>query len=100
MQVPTNVFPDKPALPSRELLLLSLREWEALLYIADDLSNEEIAPNLCVTPKSIANYRNRIGDKLQQKGTGKLARFARKHREALRYWYLAKTGKLPPPTSE
>ena len=46
MQVPTNVFPDKPALPSRELLLLSLREWEALLYIADDLSNEEIAPNL------------------------------------------------------
>lgn len=65
------------------------------MYIADDLSNEEIAPNLCVMPKSIANYRNRLGDKLQQKGTGKLARFARKHREALRYWYQAKTGKLP-----
>ena len=67
------------------------------MYVANDLNNDEIAAHLCVTAKSFANYRNRIGEKLHQKGAGQLARFARKNREALRYWYQAVTGKLPPP---
>lgn len=93
MPAPTNLG---PILPSRALVLLRAREWEVLMYLSDGLSNEEIAAKLYVTPKSVQNYCTRIGEKLQQKGAGKLFQFAQKHRIALRYWYQTIRGKLPP----
>ena len=95
--LPTTV--DNP-LSSRHLQLLCPREWDVLIYIANGLSNKEIAERLCVTPKSVKNYCTRLGNKLHQKGAGKVALFASQHRAALRFWYKELTGKLPPPDNK
>lgn len=97
MYVPNSPRPTGYVLSSRHLRLLCPRDWDALIYIADALSNAEIAEKLHITPKSAENYRTRIGDKLQQKGVGKLSQFAEQHRAELRFWYEEITGKLPPP---
>ncbi|MVM31014.1 hypothetical protein GO755_13320 [Spirosoma sp. HMF4905] len=71
-------------------------EWKILLHVATDLTNLEIAEKLCLTPKSVENYRTRIGTKLDLKGWHKLAKFARKHADELRRCYQQEMGKLPP----
>lgn len=79
-----------PVLPCSELSQLRLREWEVLIHMANDLSNEEISLEMSITLKSVENYHTRIADKLHKKGKGKLSRFARSQREALLYWgYMA-----------
>ena len=78
--------------PNHGLFDLTLREWAVLLYVADDLTNAEIAEKLCITEKSVVNYRNRIGCKLNLKGVGKLARYTRKRRDGLQKWYQAAYG--------
>ena len=97
MKAPNNLKPALIALPDQGLRLLRSREWDVLIFIADALSNEQIAERLCISPKSVENYRTRISHKLQQKGIGKLAEFAGEHRAALRYWYEEIIGMLPPP---
>ena len=71
-------------LPNRGIFDLTPREWEVLLQVADDLTNAEIADRLHLNTKSVVNYRNRIGCKLDLQGAHKLARFARKHQDELR----------------
>ena len=72
---------------SNQLLELTSREWEVLICIADDLTSNEIAERLSLTEKSVGNYRNRIGHKLNLNGVHNLARFARKHADELHLWH-------------
>ncbi|TDB58534.1 LuxR C-terminal-related transcriptional regulator [Arundinibacter roseus] len=74
---------------------LTHREWEVLLLLADDLDNQDIAERISVSIKSVKNYRNRISDRLQQKGPHVLARYARRNRNYLRELYMQHTGKSP-----
>lgn len=82
--------------PNCAIFELTPREWEVLLYVGDDLTNAEIADLLCLTAKSVVNYRNRIGCKLDLKGARKLARFVRTHQQELRQWHELLVSKLPP----
>jgi DNA-binding CsgD family transcriptional regulator len=68
---------------SEVLLSLTQREIEILCALADDLSSTEIAERLCLTPKSVDNYKNIIGQKLDLTGRRVLLRFAIKYRAEL-----------------
>jgi len=70
------------------------------MQVAHDLSNAEIADRLSTTPKSVENYRARIGEKLDLRGCKVLARFARRHAADLRYWYQLINQRSPPPPPE
>jgi DNA-binding CsgD family transcriptional regulator len=75
------------SLSTIELMLLESLlpcEWRVLLCMTDDQSISEIAENLCLSPKTIETYRNRIGVKIGVSGSGKLSRFARQNKESLR----------------
>lgn len=93
----TNHHPISDQFPANELLSLTTREWEVLLHIANDPTNAEIAERLCVTTKSVENYRTRINYKLGIKGHRVLSRYVRRHETQLRQWYQLIKGKLPPP---
>ncbi|WP_425504292.1 response regulator transcription factor [Rhabdobacter roseus] len=82
-------------MPNEHLYLLTQREWIVLLYVAADFSNTAIADKLCITGRSVINYRNRIGDKLQLKGRSTLGYFARRNIDHLKYSYTIYWGKLP-----
>ena len=82
---------------SSEIRELTYREWEILLFLANDMNNIEMADRLNLTEKSIQNYRNRIAGKLKLPGRYNLARYARKHANELRQWYELLVGELPPP---
>jgi len=75
-----------PTLTTNELLTLTAREWEVVLLLSDDYSAKEIAEKLCLTPKSVDNYKNTIGQKLGLQGHQTLARFARKYQSVLYQW--------------
>jgi DNA-binding NarL/FixJ family response regulator len=74
-------------LPAPALADLTSREWQVLLFIADDKQNADIEVVTRLKTRSIINIRNRIGDKLMLKGRNNLGQFARKNKEALNYWY-------------
>ena len=80
-----------------EIRELTYREWEILLFLANDMNNTEMADRLDLTGKSIQNYRNRIAGKLNLPGRYNLARYARKYANELRQWYELLMGELPPP---
>lgn len=80
---------------NRAIVELTRREWDVLLQVANDLSNAEIAERLCLTPKSVENYRAKIGCKLNLKGRRLLARFARQQKAELRHWFELLTGTPP-----
>lgn len=65
------------------LMLLTERELELLCHLAHDLPDAETADRMCTTTKTIANYKNRIGDKLNLKGHRAVMRFAIQRRELL-----------------
>lgn len=50
------------------LNLLTPREWDVLLLVAGDISNQEIAEELHITPESVKTYRARIAEKLLMSG--------------------------------
>jgi DNA-binding NarL/FixJ family response regulator len=62
---------------------LSPKEWDVLTLLALGLCSKHIAVRLGVMPKSIDNYKNRIGKKLGLKGYGLLARFAVANKDML-----------------
>lgn len=96
MKITRNIRIFDKLISNRDVIELTHREWDVLLCVSDDLSNAEIADNLCLSVKSVENYRTRIGCKLNVKGSRRLARFARMHYEELRQWYQLLVGKLPP----
>jgi DNA-binding NarL/FixJ family response regulator len=76
---------------------LTTAEWKVLLFLADDVTTAEIAAGLCLTSKSVENYRTRIGRKLEIQGHHKLAQFARKYAGELRQQHEELLRALPPP---
>ncbi len=69
------------------LTLLTPREWEVLLLLAEGNTATEIAEQLCITVKSVYNNKNRIGRKIALKGYLSLNRFSCKRREILHQWF-------------
>ena len=68
----------------KNLDTLTTREWDVLLLVAEDISNNEIADKLHLTTESVKTYRARISDKLIISGRDSLARYARKNGPFLR----------------
>ncbi|MCP1383154.1 LuxR C-terminal-related transcriptional regulator [Runella salmonicolor] len=62
---------------------LTSQEVIVLIHLADDLTAVEIAKAMRIKPKSIANYKERIADKLYLGGCRALRRFAIQHQEFL-----------------
>jgi RNA polymerase sigma factor (sigma-70 family) len=55
---------------------LSPREREVLRLIGQGLKTAEIAESLCLSPKTIETYREKLKTKLGLKNASELARFA------------------------
>jgi len=84
----THNYPDNThPLPHAQLGDLTLREYEILLLVAEDKDNEEISSVFMLSPRTVINMRNHIGDKLSFKGRNKLGHFARLNRDALKHWF-------------
>lgn len=66
---------------------LTLCEWNILLFVSEGLNSKSIAIKANLMPKSIDNYKNRIGKKLGIKGYGKLIAFATKNKNFLNRKY-------------
>jgi DNA-binding CsgD family transcriptional regulator len=62
---------------------LTEQELKVLIYLADDLTAAEIAKKLRITPKTIANHKGRMADKLRLDGCRALRRFAIQQHELL-----------------
>ena len=62
---------------------LTLCEWNILLFVSQGLNSKSIAIKANLMPKSIDNYKNRIGKKLGVTGYGKLIAFAIENRNYL-----------------
>lgn len=86
MQTFSLIPNDNDGLPAGLLASLTSREWDVLLEVSKDLTNPEIANRLCLSVKSVENYRTRIGSKLGYEGPGLLARYARQHQAELKQW--------------
>lgn len=72
------------------------REWEVLLLLTEDLSNQEMADRLYLTRNTVKTYRRRIAEKLLISGKDQLARFSRQNRA----WIQNKHFQLYPPPSQ
>lgn len=55
--------------------LLSQTEWAVLMYLTEGLNSKDIAIIMNVMPKSVDNYKNRIGRKLGVQGYGALYKY-------------------------
>lgn len=65
------------------LALLNRSEWKTLLLLAEGNSIQDMADRLCITIKSVHNYKNRVGRKLRLTGKSTLTQFARGNREEI-----------------
>ena len=82
-------------LPHLRFHSLSQKEHYVLVLVASGLNSKEISLELKVLPKSIDNYKNRIGKKLGIKGYKSLQCFAICNREILLEWGKLLTPELP-----
>lgn len=71
----------------QSLALLTKQEIIILIHLADDPTAAELADTMHITPKSAANYKDRITAKLQLQlnGCRALRRFAILHRDLLHF---------------
>ncbi len=69
----------------QSLALLTKQEIIILIHLADDPTAAELADTMHITPKSVANYKDRITAKLQLNGCRDLRRFAIQHRDLLHF---------------
>jgi len=60
----------------KDKIFLTIREKEILYYIADGMSNMEIADKLKISPRTVDSHKTNIMQKYNIKTTGALARFA------------------------
>ncbi len=74
---------DEEPEPVTGLTKLTPAEQRVLLLIAEDRTTEEIADDLCVSPRTIDGHRAHISRKLGLTGTHSLLRFALLHRGRL-----------------
>jgi DNA-binding NarL/FixJ family response regulator len=69
---------------AQPLTLLQEREIELLCHMINEPSNEALGDKMCITTKSVENYKTRIGDKLCLRGHHALFRFVLKNRKFFR----------------
>ncbi len=81
-----------PGLSKAKLAKLRQREWDVLLLVTEGIDTTGIADRLCMTSKSVHNYRNRIASKLSLKGKGILGRFTSENRGELLAFYAMLQG--------
>ncbi len=67
----------------QSLASLTSQEIIVLIHLVDDLTAAEIAEAMGIKPKSVANYKERIADKLYLGGCRALRRFAIQNQEFL-----------------
>lgn len=63
--------------PNEATIGLSQREREVLRLLGQGHSNQEVADQLDISPKTVATYKARIGDKLGLKSTSDFVRYTR-----------------------
>lgn len=63
---------------------LTQQELKVLIFLTDDLTTKEIAELMYITPKSVANYKARITEKLHLESGRALRRFAILHQDTLK----------------
>ena len=59
--------------------ILSAREMEVALLLAQGMKNEEIARQLCLSAKTVSTHKQRLFEKLSVRDTVTLARMLRQH---------------------
>ena len=59
--------------------ILSAREMEVALLLAQGMKNEEIARQLCLSAKTVSTHKQRLFEKLSVRDTVTLARILRQH---------------------
>lgn len=69
-----SVTPPHP--PAEEDCLVSKREREVLILIAEGLTNKQIGKELGISPKTVARHRDNISKKLNLSTRAELARYA------------------------
>lgn len=62
---------------------LTVAERRILSLIAEELTTEQIAEMLCISPRTVEHHRSNINHKLALNGSYALVRFALKHRKYL-----------------
>lgn len=62
---------------------LTVAERRILSLIAEELTTEQIAEMLCISPRTVEHHRSNINHKLSLNGAYALVRFALKHRKYL-----------------
>jgi DNA-binding CsgD family transcriptional regulator len=66
------------------LFSLTPREWDVLIQSTNFISSKEIADALHITPESVANYKQRIKEKLElNKGSGLLTKYLVQNLDAI-----------------
>lgn len=76
--------PNSDAEVLKMISVLTKQELKVLICLADDLTAAEIGDNMYITSKSVANYKNRIVEKMKFENCRALRRFAIQHCEFLK----------------
>jgi two-component system, NarL family, response regulator NreC len=74
-----NWHPGQAALPNPHLDILSAREREVLILVAQGFTSQQIGDQLFLSTKTIETYRSRLMSKLNFKSRSDLMRYAREH---------------------
>lgn len=65
----------KPRSPVKKIVKLSKRELEILQYIAEEMTNKEIASKLFLSPRTVDTHRRNLLQKLKVKNTAGLVKY-------------------------
>ena len=78
-EMTNSLFREMKSPKKTETILISEREKELLKWIGTDLTYQEIAEKMFLSPKTIDGYRNSLFQKLDLKSRTSLAMYAVKH---------------------
>lgn len=70
-------------IPKADLSVLSEKEIRVLKLVAESKSTKEIAEEIFLSPKTVENYRYKISEKLELKGSYSLLKFAMENKKLL-----------------
>ncbi len=69
--------------------LLTRREIEILYYVAQGMTTEQIAEQLCLSAHTVYNHRERICEKLNLRGRNALLIYAFENKALLTNWFTS-----------
>ena len=68
---------------------LTKREIEILYYVAQSMTTEQIAEQLCLSAHTVYNHRERICEKLNLRGRNALLIYAFENKTLLTNWFTS-----------